>query len=473
MPITPPPTGGMTEAELAELAGRAEQGDPEARATLTQLGQVVDDLSGRGLRKYESVDVNASAPPSNMTFPLATSIAPPPPTTLPAATDYTSSVFPGQGAPAPSGGGAVSPPPTQGGDEGPRGGIGGWFDKNKGDLLKYGVGVGLSGLAQAIGGGRSGARAMRGFNEGFLPQMKQQQQVELARRQQAWEDTYQASRDLPPEIYEAEEFGPLTQAAQALQKDMEDGQIDNEKNVSNFLTMQAKYKGEVAEYMRGVELNRKAEELRNTAETQAAITQDLISRAAQELEAAKLTGDPARVQAAQMKLDTIARDAQQLEIQRQRAQAEADRWNYQREASQREEQRSERRLEQGDRSLELQGRRLTETAGREETRHRASAVAANLASQVDSAVRQFRDQVAGGGAQPGGRSEDQITLEVLMGSEANLRQLGEAVGAQLLDQERAIVWHGQRYDLNDPATRADVVRQMYAELQANARFGAQ
>jgi len=62
-----------------------------------------------------------------------------------------------------------------------------------------------------------------------------------------WESTYRGSQELPPEVLTDPKFASLAQAKAALDKDMQDGKVDNEKNVSTFLTEMMRFKTELKE----------------------------------------------------------------------------------------------------------------------------------------------------------------------------------------------------------------------------------
>ena len=80
---------------------------------------------------------------------------------------------------------------------------------------------------------------------GFTGKWQQDQIDQLKRRHQMWDTAYQASQGLPPEVLTDPQFAGLAQAKVALDKDMMDGKVDNEKNVSGFLTELARFKPEL------------------------------------------------------------------------------------------------------------------------------------------------------------------------------------------------------------------------------------
>ena len=114
-------------------------------------------------------------------------------------------------------------------------------------LLGAGIGK-LTGLGGTAVGGYAGAAGVKDF--------QQKQQEQLARRHKLFEDVYGQVNALPAEIYTTPGMEGLAQAAEAVRKDMADGKVDNEKNLSLFLTEKAKYGTELND----IETNKKIEE---------------------------------------------------------------------------------------------------------------------------------------------------------------------------------------------------------------------
>ena len=77
---------------------------------------------------------------------------------------------------------------------------------------------------------------------GFAGKWRQEQLDSLAKRHEMWDTAYKSSQTLPPEVITNPEFATLAQAKAALDKDMLDGKVDNEKNVSVYLTELARHK---------------------------------------------------------------------------------------------------------------------------------------------------------------------------------------------------------------------------------------
>ena len=102
--------------------------------------------------------------------------------------------------------------------------------------------IGFSSLGNAFGGR---VKAESPIANMMLQDYQQQQMDQLKRRHSMWDTAYQASQGLPPEVLTDPQFATLAKAKAALDKDMEDRKIDNEKNVSLFLTELARFKPEL------------------------------------------------------------------------------------------------------------------------------------------------------------------------------------------------------------------------------------
>jgi hypothetical protein len=297
-PITPPPVESRPqlkdERDVAELAGRAEEGDEAAKKHMTELGDAIDQTTEKN--KQSEFDTGSSLPGLTGSDPYERKTGLERDFTAP---DISESSGPGDIP----------------------GGVGGEAPEEKKSFWKTdlgrrvgsaGVGLAGAGLAQLFGGGKSGSRFMEGFAPTSLEDLKQQQNIELSRRQTAWENTYEDMRNIPPEVYADEQFGELTQAAQALEKDMADGQIDNEKNVSNFLTLKQKFGGEINDFMQGVELSRAAEQAAAEAEVAMATMTTSLKQIEAEIEQAQRMGDETALAMAMTKKDELFKGAAQV-----------------------------------------------------------------------------------------------------------------------------------------------------------------
>lgn len=93
--------------------------------------------------------------------------------------------------------------------------------------------------------GRTG-KGMQGVDApAHVQRFKAEQLDQLNRRHQMWEGAFQQSQALPPEVLTNPQFATLAQAKAALDKDMADGKVDNEKNVSMFLTELQRFRPEL------------------------------------------------------------------------------------------------------------------------------------------------------------------------------------------------------------------------------------
>lgn len=114
--------------------------------------------------------------------------------------------------------------------------------RNWGNILSA-MSVGLTDIGNALGNERSPIQT--GGYEMAKRNLQEQQLSQLKMRHDMWSDAYTQAQQLPSEVLSNPEFASLAQAKDALEKDMMDGKVDNEKNVSNFLTEQARYKGKL------------------------------------------------------------------------------------------------------------------------------------------------------------------------------------------------------------------------------------
>lgn len=109
------------------------------------------------------------------------------------------------------------------------------------------VGIGLqSGIAGYLQAAHPGSRSIEGT--GFAGKWREQQEDALKRRHGMWNTAYTASQQLPAELLVDGKYASLAQAKAALDQDMQDGKVDNEKNVSGFLTELARFKPELDQY---------------------------------------------------------------------------------------------------------------------------------------------------------------------------------------------------------------------------------
>lgn len=99
--------------------------------------------------------------------------------------------------------------------------------------------VGLTDIGNAFG--NANAKVGGGIYEMSKDKLQQQQIAQLKQRHGMWDQAYQDAQALPAEVLQDPQFASLAQAKAALEKDMLDGKIDNEKNVSTFLTEKARY----------------------------------------------------------------------------------------------------------------------------------------------------------------------------------------------------------------------------------------
>lgn len=105
--------------------------------------------------------------------------------------------------------------------------------------------VGLSSIGNALGNPRA---AYTPESVDMAKERLRASQVDqLNRRHSMWDDAHKQSQSLPPEVMTDPAFAGLAQAKAALDKDLMDGKIDNEKNVSSFLTEMARHRNELTQ----------------------------------------------------------------------------------------------------------------------------------------------------------------------------------------------------------------------------------
>lgn len=211
-------TGMLNTGLLARLFQKAEAGDSTARREVQRLGPGFSD----------SVDVEAKAQPAALdTGSALSSLQEKLPLGRQDLAHYTSS--PGQT------GDKVSPEEQKPGRK---------FLGLGGNAWKT--------IAMGLKGGIDGYLGAQGIrtdpNAGFVGKWRAEQEDALKRRHDMWNTAYESSQTLPMELLQDPKFSTLAQAKVALDKDMQDGKVDNEKNVSQYLTELARFKKDLDEY---------------------------------------------------------------------------------------------------------------------------------------------------------------------------------------------------------------------------------
>lgn len=302
-----------------------------------------------------------------------------------------------------AGGGGVEVQDSEAGEKNPRD----W------GTLAAKLSVGLADIGNAFGNPR--AQVGGGIYEMSKQKLQAQQMDQLKRRQTMWDDAYTTSQQLPQEVLTDPRFAGLAQAKAALDKDMMDGKIDNEKNVSLFLTEQARVKRDLEELGLDVkakqQLDMEGRLSQGRAEQEAAQTQRI-----QEILANPTAYSPQEVELARLQMakreQIFEEDGQQLFMTpTQKAQ-----WDMQR--KDREDNLQFRRdsLEMQDATRRFMAEQSAQ-ARRDSLSDRDSARAtAALGSMVESGMRRY-----------GKPDED-----------GNLLNPGEALDASLVENEEAI-----------------------------------
>jgi hypothetical protein len=157
---------------------------------------------------------------------------------------------------------------------------------SSGDILGI-LGMGITDIGNAIGNPRAQV-GHGGFYDLTKQRLAESQIQQLKSRQDLWDRTHTQAQAIPPEILSMPEMSGLAQAKAALDRDLLDGKIDNEKNVSLFLTELERAKPQIEQF----QLQHEAQNQATQAQLQATAAQKLQFQQRQQLEAAAAQGDP-------------------------------------------------------------------------------------------------------------------------------------------------------------------------------------
>lgn len=348
-----------------------------------------------------------------------------------------------------------------------------WKREGKRALGQVAGGLVGSGIAALFGGKKAAGDFMQGYAPRAVEQFKLAQAQDLKRRQDMWETTYKDMMELPAEIYGEETFGPLTQAAEALRKDMADGSIDNEKNVSNYLTMKAKYAKELAEFQKQVDLRNEAEKLRNEWDTKSQYVQERRIRAQEIVGAPPGKYSEAEVNAARAELAELDKTERDYEQRQRYYDWQIERAGKEDEYRERADARAERASERADESIGLQRRRTEAMEGRRTTQ----ASSAEILNRIDLGAN-LASAEAGRTKDP---DTDLITdvlprerarVDYLVNNPREFVEAALAAGAQWVpgpdDPNRKLMLRGRELNPADGGASAQAVM---ARLEASARYG--
>jgi len=222
-------TSMMNMSGLSRLFQRAQEGDENAIRTVKNLGpQLAGDAF---LKKAEPMEEGLASNPFLHSLPEAHRAGPQSPQPL----HETGQPMPGASSEIVS-------------TKGPRD----WA------TALSALSVGLTDLGNAIGNPR--AVIQGGGYELSKQRLAEQQIQQLKSRQDLWDRTHQQAQAIPAEILAMPEMSALAQAKAALDRDLLDGKIDNEKNVSGFLTELERAKPQIEQFTLGHEVQNKAQE---------------------------------------------------------------------------------------------------------------------------------------------------------------------------------------------------------------------
>lgn len=185
----------------------------------------------------------------------------------------------------------------------------------KSDQFKNIANMGMGLLGGALGGALSGnwRAGMAGGGAVQLKDFQDKQKDMLDRRHKAWESAYNEAAALPTEIHQTPGMEEVAKAQQALMKDLQDGKVDNEQNLTNFLKVKAMYGGDIEK----MTMDKKLADQKRVEDENFQNDAMRKSQRAEQLQAlvADNNTPPAQREAAAAELATIRQD---LEMQRDR-----------------------------------------------------------------------------------------------------------------------------------------------------------
>jgi hypothetical protein len=134
--------------------------------------------------------------------------------------------------------------------------------------------------------------------------LRSNQMNQLTKRHQMFDDAFKQSQTLPTEVQTQPGFEALAKAKAALEKDAADGKIDNEKNVSGFLTEMSRARTDLEKLMQQTATTRKLEE-EQALEAGRAAQQGQRRTALEEIANNPSEYSPEQVRAAQLQLQAL------------------------------------------------------------------------------------------------------------------------------------------------------------------------
>jgi hypothetical protein len=228
-------TSALNMAALRDLFARLQKKDPGASQEVQALGKGMSDMGDSG----DAGDYGTSQRPPTIGIHNDSSDDIPLPE-VGLATHLSGRYGEESQAPeqtgAPQAGGS---PATDSSSSSSSSGGGG---HDWGTLLRM-AGSGFSSLGHNFG--NSNPAEEGSINKMGVERLRADQMNALKQRHSMWDTAYKHSQELPPEVLSDPRFATLATAKAALDKDMLDGKIDNEKNVSLLLTELARHKDEL------------------------------------------------------------------------------------------------------------------------------------------------------------------------------------------------------------------------------------
>jgi hypothetical protein len=245
---------GMNPQALRLLMQAAEQGNPAAKKALQDQGKPTFEQSITPPPTDAQINVGPQPAP-----PQAQPIMPASPAPLSDNSVNAATAVPDSGIGRASSSGLTGMSPGQ-----PTGGsIPSNFKK---DLLAAGLGLVGAGVAKAFGG--DAGKFMEGYAAPTVEGMQQRQQMENQRSQKVWADQWEQVQQLPAEVMNDPKFQELRDAAQAMAKDMEGGNVANPKTAANFMMARAKFKDDLEGIQQKLAIGREIEKTNLLSEAQ-------------------------------------------------------------------------------------------------------------------------------------------------------------------------------------------------------------
>lgn len=328
-------------------------------------------------------------------------------------------------------------------------------------MLARVLGAGLSDIAGSVGPGKLSQSPIHAMT---LEDLRASQLSQLKRRQDMWDDTWKQSQALPSDILTDPRFAGLAQAKAALDKDLQDGKIDNEKNVSVFLTEMARSKKDLEELMLQTETERELEKEQMLGEGRL----EQASRQRQLLEERAAAGD---LEAQRILRDLKAKEMIQINYQGQDLYLPASefyRGGMQLDELDRRAQEAEKeRIWRGEQNAaELSARAADRSENRKyreamNDQRRAQQAGAAIGSMIENSARAYAKQDEEGRI----LNRDEALSKAMVENEAGIVQAAQAAGVEFMPPGgpagNVYVIQGRTFNASDPKAVSQALSLLY------------